>query len=125
MDFAAAIPTLIPVKEPGPVVTTILPTAESPPGVCSEILSSRGMIASACPRSINNLSVATTMVRLHLSKYKPQQRRAQCRFAKMSMFSPDARGGLSHLFDGFDFRYVMTKQVLDTVLERRGRRWTA
>src|SRR5665213_1455419 len=122
---AAAMPTRRPVKLPGPVGTAKRSICEKSSLLAAMTRAISGIKASAWPRAIGIDSCAT-MAPCPVSSTAAEQASSAVSMAKtrMTVFDAPFAAGSNRPNLG-DFRHEMLEQVLDAVLQRRGRGRTA
>src|SRR5262249_28806432 len=141
---AAAIPTRSPVKLPGPVVTAIRSRSVNSSCALCRICATSGIKASACPRCISKdsctrrsaravsstateqASSAVSMARTRIPDCSTKSRRDRREGTGLPAIHAFCRVGetrkqRSHRADFDHVRYEVAQQVLDAVLEGRGR----
>src|SRR5882672_11371997 len=134
MPRAAAIPTRRPVKLPGPTVTAMRSRSENSQRPASITRAISGITASAWPRAMASDSLARIAPRSESRTAAAQapsavsmartriENAAPSRIGSGTFFRDQARSDRPHLGN---VGHEMTQQILDAVLERRGRRRAA
>src|SRR6516164_10682418 len=129
MPRAAAMPTRKPVKLPGPVVTATRSSSKKLICTCWAIRWSSGISASAWPRAIGRLSLAT-MPPSAVSRMAAEQAPSAVSMASTRMGALNRRAarwsrGPLHRPDFGHVGNEVTQQILDAVAQRRRRRRAA